>query len=101
MTTTADGLRHLVNVLAERDPWLCYDFALWCTRRALVQDGVPLNELLERDESNRRENRQPFTYILPPYQRDAVSAHWSSALRSRVSESAERENNRIVVDLDD
>src|SRR5512138_948851 len=31
----ADLMWVLTHALWDRDPWLCYDFALWCARQAL------------------------------------------------------------------
>lgn len=69
-------------------------------------DGVRLRVLLEGDEFNRRESSAMWRAKLPtPAQRAAISAHWSAQLRAKVAASkaadAERERNRVFVDVDD
>lgn len=71
-------------------------------------DGVTLRVLLVCDESNRREfgvatpsGLIPVRVSLTPAQRAAISAHWSAELRAKVAASAERDRNRVLVDLQD
>lgn len=71
-------------------------------------DGVTLRVLLVCDESNRREfgvatsfGPIPVRASLTPAQRAAISAHWSAELRAKVAASAERDHNRVLVDLQD
>lgn len=75
-------------------------------------DGVTLRMLLYRDSVRRRKEfidteyeHDPGLRQLTPAQRAAVSAHWSAQLRAKVAASdvaeAERERNRVVVDMED
>lgn len=76
---------------------------------AEIYDGVSLRELVQYDWARSREmssngtpaQRGRFT----PAQRAAISAHWSAQLRAKVAASkaadAERERNRVLVDVED
>jgi hypothetical protein len=67
---------------------------------AVVQPGkATLRSLLAADEAMRREGAVAFPFS--PEQRAAVSAHWSAELRRKVAASAERDRNRVLVDLQD
>lgn len=67
----------------------------------VAYDGVPLRELLERDERRRRERPLAFLNVTrpTPVQRAAISAHWSAQLRAKVAATAERERNQVRADL--
>jgi hypothetical protein len=62
-------------------------------------DGVPLRELIKRDELRRRREHRGHAGDTPA-QRAAISAHWSAQLRAKVAASAERERCRVVVDVE-
>lgn len=67
-------------------------------------DGVRLRDLLVHDERQRQEDHawDEFAYgQLAPAQRAAVSAHWSAALRAKVTASDEAERRRVCVDPQD
>ena len=74
-----------------------------------VIDGMTLRRLLELDTARRREqDLRSIPYglsdLFTAAQREAVSAHWSAELRAKVAAAkaadAERERNRVLVDLD-
>jgi hypothetical protein len=69
---------------------------------AVVIDGATVGLLLVADELMRHDAW--FGAALTPAQRSAVSACWSAALRAKVADStaadAERERNRVVVDVE-
>jgi hypothetical protein len=67
----------------------------------VAYDGVPLRELLERDERRRRERPLAFLNVTrpTPVQRAAISAHWSAQLRAKVAATAESERNQVRADL--
>lgn len=70
----------------------------------VIIDGVPLRDLLARDDMLRREPER-YRPLLTPAQRAAVSAHWSAELRAKVAATAaadrEREQRRVLVNLED
>lgn len=73
-----------------------------CCRLATVIDGMTLSKLIVVDDLIRDETwRGP---ALTPAQRSAVSGCWSAELRAKVAASteadAERERNRVVVDVE-
>lgn len=72
----------------------------------VLHDGVTLRVLVDCDEAAQREGcrfwqcgaRKMFP---TPSQRAAVSAHWSAQLRAKVAATADRDRNRVLVDLQD
>lgn len=68
--------------------------------------GWTVRDLIKIDEFNRREGRSPitdytFALLLSAKQRAAVSAHWSTELRRKIAEAAERERDRVLIDQDE